>query len=212
MANYNNSGLNKFCDTQELTKLTEDPCYLLRRNRDSTAPLKYVTYNYHPYGCTTQATCYPGQYYDDGHVSGCTIDEESALKLNIGNKLTNNNVHQELPMLPIQLPQVRGCFFVDDESSLRAQHTENWKPCTQVSERSYIPLRFQHFEQLCYDPQETEYIIEEDTFKQAFNDPRYHRAGKETRHDRLEKYRNGCNQVMFDRALSPLSTNKHYGN
>ncbi len=216
---YNNSGIDKFCDQRDLTRLGEDQCYLIWRNHRSQKPLKYLTYQYHPYGCEVQATCYPGQFYNDGHVNACNIDAESALKLDIGhqrlgNQLTNNNTHQELPMMPVQMPRIRGCHHVDTESDLRFQPTENWKACTQITEKGFNPVRFQYFSHLCYDPQETQFIIQEDSFQQAFNDPGYHRAGKETRHDRLEKYRNGCdyyNQVIFDRVLTPTKTYQHYG-
>ena len=200
---HSKGGLDRFCNSHDLTKTSEDACYISRRDYDSRKPFKYTTYNYHPYGCQVQATCYPGFMYDDGHVSGCTVDDDSDLKLGWGNKLTNINTHQELPALPIIPPRMKGCFHVDVNSDLRFQHTSNWKPCTQLSEIGFNPYRFQFLSHLCDDYQNTEFIIPEDSFKKAFNDPRYHRAGADTRHDRLEKYRvgGGCGGTIFNRVM-----------
>lgn len=193
-------GLDRYCNQRDLTATHEDACYISRRDYDSRKPFKYVTYNYHPYGCDVTATCYPGQFYEDGHVSGCTVDDDSDLKLSWGNKLTNINVHQALPALPIIPPRMKGCFHVDVSSDLRFDHTSNWKPCTQLSEVGYNPYRFQFFDQLCFDPQNTTNIIQEDTFRQAFKDPRYRYYGVDTRHDRLERYRTGCDD-MFNKIM-----------
>lgn len=204
-------GLDKFCNQRDLTKTSEDPCYLFRRDKDSRKPLKYVTYNYHPYGCNVQATCYPGQFYDDGHVNGCNIQDESKLKIRHGNVLTNRNVHQELPALPVQMPRIKGCFDVDPNSALRWQTTDNWKPCTNVTEQSFSDRTFQYFDHLCYNPQDADYIIPEDSFRQEYHDPRYSRSGVDTRHDRLEKYRNG-QACIYNRVMDPVSNYTSYAN
>jgi hypothetical protein len=204
------AGLEKFCNQRDLTRTSEDACYIARRDYDSRKPFKYVTYNYHPYGCDVRATCYPGQFYEDGHVSGCTVDDDSDLKLSWGNKLTNANVHQELPALPVILPRIRGCFHADVDSDLRFEHTNNWKPCSQLSEIGFNPYRLQFFDNLCFNPQETKHIIQEDTFRKAYQDPRYHYAGQDTRHSRLERYRTGCssmfNRIMDNKAYVPYAS------
>lgn len=193
-------GLNRFCKQRELTGSHEDRCYLERRDHDSRQPLKFVTYQYHPYGCEVQATCYPGQYYDDGHVSGCNIDSESQLKLNCGNVQTNRNLPQNFGAFPVMQPQLSGCFHVDVNSDLRWEHTSNWKPCTQLAEVGFNPYRFQFFDNLCFDPQKTKHLIQEDSFRAAYKDPNYHYAGQDTRHNRLERYRDGCDP-MFRRIM-----------
>lgn len=200
---------NALCSQYDLTRLKEDRCYISRRECDSTKPLKFITYQYHPYGCQLQATCYPGQFYEDGAVGACNIDEDSYLKIQGGNQLTNLNVRQNLQMYPVQAPRVRGWFHPDIESELRCNLNDEFAACTSDAEKSYIPYQWEEFEKLCYNPQETKYIIPEDTFRRSYNDSRYHRAGADTRHDRLEPYRNGClvsgdmNQQVFNRMLQP---------
>ena len=188
------SSLNSFCKQNELSRLHEDQCYIEQRDHDSRRPFKLRTWHYHPYGPKVQATCYPGQHYWDGHVGGANVDEESKVTRFPGYELTNPNVRQELPTLPVNIPRIRGWFDSDTESNLRYEATFNKKQCTLSSEKSFIPNTFQYFKQLCYDPQETKYIIPEDTHNNSFKDARYwHRAGEDTRHDRLTRYRNACN-------------------
>ncbi len=199
MARVERNPLGRFCKQQELTKTTEDACYIYRRDYDSRRPFKWRTYHHHPFGCKVEATCYPGQFYNDGHVGGCNVDEESKVNRFPGYLMTNPNVHQELPTLPIQIPRTRGYFNADIESNLRWEATFNKKQCTASSttEQSFIPYRFQIFDHLCYNPQEVKYIEQTDTFNQCFHNATfYHRAGEDTRHDRQERYRNSCNQKV----------------
>lgn len=200
---YRNLG-NSLCDIQDLTRVREDQCYINRRNCDSTKPLKYITYHYHPFGCETQSTCYPGQNYEDGFgVSACNIADESMLKLDGGNILTNKNIKQNLQMFPLHMPRIRGYRDIDAESDLVCPPTDVFSGCSSAadSEKSQIPYTFEYFDDLCYNPQETRYIIPEDTFKNAFNDQSYHRGGKLTRFDRLGNYRNNCD--MFSNVMVP---------
>lgn len=186
--------LTQFCKQNELGRLHEDMCYIDRRDHDSRKQFDLRTWHHHPYGSRVQATCYPGQLYWDGHVGGANIDEESKVNRYPGYELTNPNVHQELPMLPVQLPRVRGYFDSDTESNLRFEPTFNNKQCTNTSEKSFIDKTFQDFSTLCYDPQDPTYIIPEDSHNKCFPNARFwHRAGESTRTDRLERYRNGCN-------------------
>ena len=200
--------VDRFCNQGELNRLEEDMCYIDRRNYDSRKPLKYVTYHFHPYGCKVQATCYPGQFYSDGHVNACNIDDDSALKIGdisgANKKLTNINTHQELPMLPIQFPRIKGCLHADTESDLRWESTDNWKPCTNVTEQSFNPHRFQYFKKLCFNPQDPKYIIEENSFIDAFNDSRWSRSGISSRHSRIERYRNGSD--VYSRVMQTPNT------
>lgn len=187
--------ITRFCKQNELTKLSEDQCYIDRRDYDSRKPFKWRTYHHHPYGCKVQSTCYPGQFYKDGYgIGACNVDEDSRVNRNPGWQMTNPNVHQELPPCPIQLPHIRGWHDADTESNLRAEATFNKKQCTATSEQSFNDKTFQVFDHLCYDPQETQYIIPEDTHNKCFPNARFwHRSGEDTRHDRVEKYRNSCN-------------------
>lgn len=187
--------LSRFCKQNELGKLSEDACYLERRDVDSRKPFRWQTYHHHPYGCEVKSTCYPGQLYWDGHGPGaCNVDDESRINRNPGYQATNLNVHQELPTLPINMPRVRGWFNSDIESNLRPEAEFNDKECKTVTEKSFIPVTFQDFTHLCYDPQDPTYIIPEDSFNNCFKNAKYyHRAGEDTRHDRLERYRNACN-------------------
>ena len=191
--------LTQFCKQNELGSLHEDQCYIDRRDHDSRRPFRLRTWHYHPYGSKIQATCYPGQFYHDGHVGGANIDEESKVTRFPGYEMTNPNVHQELPTLPINMPRVRGWHDADIESSLRSEPTFNKKQCTRTSEQSFIPATFQDFSKLCYDPQDPQFIVPEDTHNGCFPNARFwHRAGEDTRHDRQERYRNGCNhQVKY---------------
>ena len=188
--------ITRFCKQNELTKLAEDQCYIDRRDYDSRKPFKWRTYHHHPYGCKVQSTCYPGQFYKDGYVGACNVDEESRVNRNPGYQMTNPNVHQELPTLPINLPHIRGWHDADTESNLRWEANFNKKQCLSDTtiERSFNDVRFQIFDHLCYDPQDPEYIIPEDSHNKCYPNARFwHRAGEDTRHDRQEKYRSGCN-------------------
>lgn len=186
--------LTQFCKQQELGALHEDMCYIDRRDADSKKPFALRTWYHRPYGSKVQSTCYPGQFYWDGHVGGANVDEESKVNRYPGYEMTNPNVHQELPMLPVQLPRIRGYFDSDTESSLRSEATFNNKQCTGTSEKSFIPQTFQDFSNLCYDPQDSKYIIPEDTMNKCYPNARFwHRAGSDTRHDRQERYRNAAN-------------------
>lgn len=192
--NNGNNGLQQFCKQHELSRLGEDLCYLQRKDYDSRRPFKWQTYHYHPYGAQVVAPCYPGQWYRDGYgIGGQNVDADSCVKIHPGNVLTNPNVKQNLPAFHIQMPRIRGYHDADTESNLRAEPTYNFGGCTLNSEKSFLPNRFQYFDHLCYDPQDPMYIIEEDSFNQTFPNAKfYHRAGEDTRHDRQEKYRNGC--------------------
>lgn len=186
--------LTHYCKQNELTKLNEDMCYIEQRDRDSRRPFQWRTYHNHPYGCKVQATCYPGQFYWDGYGPGsCNIDKDSIVTRNPGYQLTNLNIHQELPTIPIHIPRIRGYFHADTESNLRFEPTYNKKQCTNTTEKSFNPYRFQLFDHLCYSPQDTRFIIPEDTFNFQFRNAEfYHRAGEDTRQDRRTRYRNGC--------------------
>ena len=188
------NGLGQFCKQNELSQLSEDMCYIQRRDYDSRRPFQWQTYHYHPYGSKVVATCYPGQHYKDGYGPGSqNIDADSHVKIHPGNVLTNPNVRQNLPALHVQMPRVRGYFDADTDSNLRPETTYSFAPCNATSEKSFNPYRFQMFDHLCYNPQDPMYIIPEDTFNQTYPNARfYHRAGEDTRHDRIEKYRNGC--------------------
>ena len=151
--------LTKFCKQNELGKLREDQCYIDRRDEDSRKPFALTTYHYHPYGSKVRSTCYPGQFYNDGHISGANVDADSKVSRNPGFEMTNPNVHQELPMLPVQLPQVKGWHNADTESSLRSEIVYKDPACRSTSEKSLIPYQFEVFDGLCYNPQEPKYII-----------------------------------------------------
>lgn len=198
--------LTRFCKQNELTKLSEDACYLDRRDHDSRKPFKWRTFHYHPFGCKVESTCYPGQFYWDGYgIGGCNVDEDSKVNRNPGYQATNLNVHQELPTLPVNLPRVRGYFNSDIESSLRYEPTFNSKQCNATTEKSTIPYKFQIFDHLCYNPQDPEYIIPEDSFNKCFPNARfYHRAGESTRFNNVSRYRNNCDwkQKFFPANLS----------
>jgi hypothetical protein len=189
-----NNGLKQFCKQHELSRLGEDLCYLQRKDYDSRRPFKWNTYHYHPYGSKVVAPCYPGQFYKDGFgIGGSNVDADSCVKIHPGNVLTNPNVRQNLPPFLVQMPRVRGYHDADTESNLRAETTYNFGGCTLNTEKSFMPYKFQYFDHLCYDPQDPMYIIQENTFNQTFPNARFwHRAGEDTRHDRQEKYRNGC--------------------
>lgn len=188
------NGLGQFCRQNELTKLDEDNCYIQRKDYDSRRPFKWQTYHYHPYGSKVVAPCYPGQFYKDGYgISGSNVDADSCVRIHPGNVLTNPNVVQELPTLPIQMPRVRGYYDADIDSRLRPDATYSFAPCNNTSEKSFIPHTFQSFKHLCYDPQDPQFIIQEDTFNCTFPNAKFYtRSGEDTRHDRQEKYRNGC--------------------
>lgn len=198
--------LTRFCKQNELTKLSEDACYIDRRDFDSKKPFKWQTYNYHPFGCKVESTCYPGQLYWDGYgVGGCNIDEDSKVNRNPGFQATHLRVHQELPTLPINIPRVRGYFNSDIESNLRYEATFNKKQCTGTTEKSFIPNSFQIFDHLCYNPQEITYIQETETFNKCFPNAKFWaRGGEDTRHDNQSKYVNGCNwrEKYFSANLS----------
>ncbi len=187
--------VTRFCKQNELSKLSEDQCYIDRRDFDSRKPFQWRTYHHHPYGCKVQSTCYPGQFYRDGYgIGGCNVDDDSRVNRNPGWQMTNPNVHQELPPCPINLPHIRGWHDADTESNLRAEPTFNKKQCTNTSEQSFNDKTFQIFDGLCYDPNDPDYIIPEDSFNKCFPNARFYKfGGEDTRHDRQERYRNACN-------------------
>ena len=57
--------LTQFCKQNELSKLSEDACYIDRRDHDSRKPFKWQTYQHRPFGCKVESTGYPGQFYWD---------------------------------------------------------------------------------------------------------------------------------------------------
>ena len=139
---------------------------------------------------------------------GCNIDEDSKVNRNPGYQATNLNVHQELPTLPVNLPRVRGYYNADTESNLRCEPTFNKKQCTATSEKSFNPYTFEIFDHLCYNPQDPEYIIPEDSFNKCFPNARFYtRPGEDTRHDRQSRYRNGC-----DWKIKHFPSNLSYSN
>ena len=200
------NGLTKFCRQNELNRIKEDNCYIQQRDYESRRPFGLTTYNYHPYGTKVVAPCHVGQYYKDGHgINGSNVDAESCVRLNPGWQLTNPNVRQTLPALPVNVPQKNGCFNADIDSNLRWELDDSFSACTNDSEKSFIPHTFQNFKQLCYDPQDPEYIIPEDTFNCTFPNAKfYHRGGEPSRFDRLTKYRNSCDHraKYFEPSLS----------
>ena len=186
------NGLTQFCRQNELNRVKEDNCYIQQRDYESRRPFALQTYNYHPYGTKVVAPCYVGQFYKDGHgINGSNVDADSCVRINPGYQLTNPNVRQTLPTLPIQMPQINGWFDADIDSSLRWDLNDSFDACSLNSEKSFIPHTFQYFNQLCYNPQDPEYIIPEDTFNCTFPNAKFfHRGGEPSRFDRLEKYRN----------------------
>lgn len=187
--------LTKFCKQNELGKLAEDQCYIDQRDDDSRKPFALQTWHYHPYGSKVQATCTPSTWYWDGHVPGAAIDEESKVNRYPGYEMTRGKYRHTLDAFPIQMPRVRGWHDADSESSLRYEMVYNRKSCGSVTEKSFIPNTFQDFSSLCYDPQDTLYIIPESSFnsEKNFKDARYyHWGGSDTRHDKVETYRSGC--------------------
>lgn len=198
--------LTKFCKQNELGKLSEDQCYIETRNTYSTKPFQWNTYHHHPYGCNVEAVCQPAQFYWDGYgLGGCNIDGDSKLNRNPGYHSTNLNVHQELPTLPINMPQIKGYHDADTESNLRFEANFNKKQCTGVTEQSFIDKTFQVFDSLAFDPQEIDFIVPELTFNKCYKNAKYwHRAGEPSRFDRQQKYRNGCDwkEKYFSKNLS----------
>lgn len=189
--------LTTFCKQNELSRLGEDQCYIQRRDYDSRRPFKLQTYHHHPYGSKVKATCYPGQFYSDGHVGGCNVDDESKVTRHPGYIMTNPNVHQELPTLPVNMPRIRGYFNSDIDSSLRPEATFNKKQCTLSSEKDFTKYTWDpfKFKNLCFNPQNSKYIIPEDTHNKCFKNARFwHRSGQPSRFDRQEKYVNACNR------------------
>lgn len=186
--------LKQFCKQHEMSRLGEDLCYLQRQDYDSRLPFKWQTYHYHPFGAKVVAPCYPGQFYKDGYGIGAqTVDADSCVKLHPGNVLTNPNVRQNLPALHIQMPRVRGYHDADIESNLRPEADMSFGGCTNDSEKSFNPYRFQYFSHLCFDPSDPDFLIQENTFNQTFPNAKFwHRAGSDSRHDRQEKYRSTC--------------------
>lgn len=194
--NYSNHAIcqkdTRCVPNRELTRMSEDDCYLYTRNRQSQKPLKWHTYHWRPYGCDVIAPSYLLHAYKDGFGPGsCNIDADSSLKICDSNRLTNRNFPQELSTLPVHMPRIRGCFDPDTESDLRWRQTRaKDKPCNQHMEESHIPLRWNYFKHLCYNPQETQFIIPEDTFKYAFNlGDEYAYYGTDTRHAFQDRYR-----------------------
>jgi hypothetical protein len=158
-----------------------------------------------PYPHTPQAICYPGQFFNNGYVGGATVDEESKVNRYPGYEMTKGKYRHQLPTFQMNMPQVRGWHNADTESNLRWEASFDKKQCTNSTEKSFIPYSFEHFESLCYDPQDPAYIIPEDSFDSCFPNARFwHRAGEPSRFDRVEKYRNGCdyNVKYFPKKLS----------
>lgn len=191
----NENGLTQFCRQNELNRVREDNCYIQERDYESRRPFKLTTYHHHPYGSKVVSTCYPGQFYKDGYgISGSNVDADSCVKIHPGNIMTKEKLPHTLPTLPVQMPRIGGYFDADIDSNLRWEMTNNFGACINNSEKSYIPYTFYEFQQLCYAPNDPEYIIPEDTFNCTFpNGKFYHFGGEDTRHDRQERYRNGCN-------------------
>lgn len=200
--------LTTYCKQNELSRTREDLCYIERRNKDSQKPFKWNTFHHHPYGSEVQATCYPGQSYWDGYgIPGANIDDESKATRRPGFEATNLNIHQELPTLPINMPRHRGYFNSDIESNLRWEANFDKKECTGVTEKSFMPVTFQVFDGLCFNPQDPQYIVPEDSFNQCYKNGRfYHWGGEDSRHDRQSKYYNAC-----DRSRS-MAANLSYSN
>lgn len=197
--------LTKFCKQNELGRLREDQCYIDQRDGDSRKPFAMQTWHYHPYGSKVQATCYPGQFYWDGHVSGSNIDEESKVNRYPGYEMTRGKYRHQMDMFPIQMPRVRGWFDADTESSLRCEFDPKPQGCNNPAEKSFIPNTFQDFSSLCYNPQDPQYIIPEDTFNCSYKDAQfYHWGGQDSRMDRMSTYRNACDwkPKNFPRNLS----------
>ncbi len=180
---------------------------LHRPQNDSQKPFKWNTFHHHPYGSKVQATCYPGQSYWDGNgIPGANIDDESRATRRPGFQATNLNIHQELPTLPINLPAIHGWHNADIESNLRWEASFDKKECTGVTEKSFMPVTFQVFDNLCFNPQEG--VIPEDAFKPCYKNARfYHWGGEDSRHDRQSKYRNAC-----DWKAKYISPNLSYSN
>lgn len=148
-------------------------------------------------GCDIIATGYPGQslWRGYGGPSGCNVDSESKVKIHPGYEATNLNVKQNLPMLPIQVPRIPGYFDSGISSSLRFEPQFNKKQCTLTSEQDFTKYTFDpfNFKHLCYNPQDPKYIIPEESFNKCYpNAKLFHWGGSDTRHDRQERYRNGC--------------------
>jgi hypothetical protein len=155
----NRDAEHSFCKQQELTRLKEDDCYLQNRLYQSTKPLKYITYNYHPFCSDIRATNYVGTFYSDGYVGGCTIEDETALKLSEGNVLTNNRVKQNLGYLRPNAPRIKGYFHSDTDSALRPMYNKpkgkNCKP-TEVNQFEHS---MQYFSHLCYNPNKPIHVV-----------------------------------------------------
>lgn len=199
------SGLTKFCKQNELSRTREDMCYIDQRDTDSKKPFNLTVWHWHPYPNEPQATCYPGQFFNDGYVGAATVDEESKVNRYPGYEMTRGKYRHQLSMFPVNMPQVRGWFDSDTESNLRWEASFDKKQCTNTTEKSFIPYSFQHFESLCYDPQDPSYIIPEDSFDKCYPHARFwHRAGEPSRFDRQERYRNSCdyNVKYFPKNLS----------
>lgn len=188
------NGLTQFCRQNELNRTKEDSCYIQERDYESKRPFKLQVYHHHPYGSDVVAPCYPGQFYKDGYgISGANVDADSCVRIHPGFVMTKQKLPHTLPTLPIQMPRISGYFDADIDSNLRWELSDHFAACTNGTEKSFIPLTFQSFDHLCYNPSDPEYIIPEDTFNCSFpNGKFFHFGGEDTRHDRVEKYRNGC--------------------
>lgn len=192
------------CGIQSLKRLYTDSCNVVHKDVESASPLKYLQYQYHPYPNKPYAGFKdPNQIFSDGYVGACTVDAESFLKFDGSNIMTNPNVHQELPMTPVQLPMIRGCRDIDDESDVKIPHFEaNFKSCNADNEDSYIPYTFQYFNQLCYDPQDVKYIDEVQNFHR-FDRNYMNRAGTETRHMRQYRQRSCAGNPNINSMVAP---------
>ena len=154
----------------ELNRLREDPCYIARRDVDTQKPLKFITYHYHPYGCSLDAgqAIGPNALYTDGAVSGCNIATESRLKIS-DTVLTHNKQRQELDSMRPNMPRIRGYQDVDSESVLiHSRFQDTHKNCipTEVSftDRGlvFVPLRH-----LCYNPQDVRHVVNDVPYRQG---------------------------------------------
>jgi hypothetical protein len=205
--------LTTFCKQNELTRTEEDQCYIAQRDLESARPFSWRTYQHRPYGSKVVAPCYPGQFYNDGHIGGCNVDADSYVKLSPGFELTNNRTIQALPQLPVTPGRVKGWHSPEIESSLiLSQPSFNQKPCNLNSERDFTKYRFDPFlfKHLCVDFQDPRFLIPELTHNQSFPRARnWHYAGEDTRQDRREKLRNNCDQNA--KTYPPNFSYKSYG-
>ncbi len=205
------SSKNKTHGVQSLKRLHADQCGLIHKNFESESPLQYLQYQYRPYPSKPYAGFkQPNQTMWNGYdTPACSIDTESFLKQDGSNILTNQNVHQELPMLPVQVPYVRGCRDINDESELKISHFDpNFKSCTADTEDSFIPHRFQYFNQLCYNPQTIVNIDEVQNFQKF--DPNYLRGGVSSRTTSQHRQRSCARNPNIYDMIAPVTNSIPY--